>query len=202
MNLIQELENYREQKSLKKADMARLFGVPEQNYNNWVYRNSLPKEQMDKARGILGEETFLNTAPVQIRGWVPLISYVQAGNWSETIDIYEPGYGEKVLPTTVPHSQHTFALRVEGASMTRPAGMAGPSFPDGIIIYVDPDKEARIKDYVVARFNVNQATFKQLMLEEGRPVLVPLNPDRNAFPIIREEFEIIGKVIDASWGGL
>lgn len=45
-------------------------------------------------------------------------------------------------------------------------------------------------------------TFKQLATEEGRPVLMPLNPDRKQYAVIRNEFTIIGRVIDASWGGL
>ncbi|MDX1489709.1 MAG: S24 family peptidase [Pseudohongiellaceae bacterium] len=50
---IQELENYRAAKSLKKAAMARMFGVESQNYNNWVYRGSLPKEFVEQARAIV-----------------------------------------------------------------------------------------------------------------------------------------------------
>lgn len=138
---------------------------------------------------------------ITIRGWIPLISYIQAGAWSETIDIYEPGYAERVLPTAAPHSKFTFALRVEGWSMTLPVGIPGNSFPPGMIIYVDPERECRPKDLVVARFK-GDATFKQLILDEGRPVLMPLNPDRKEYPIIRDEFELIGKVIDASLGGL
>ncbi|WP_158413409.1 LexA family protein [Haliea salexigens] len=144
-----------------------------------------------------------NIRKTNIKGWIPLISYVQAGQWSEAIDLYDPGYAESVVPTTVPHSKHTFALRVDGPSMTLPDGVNGHSFPAGMVIYVDPEKPAQSGDYVVAKHSGNgHVTFKRLLSEEGRPVLVPLNPDRSAFPVIRDEFEIIGRVIDASWGGL
>lgn len=162
-------------------------------------------DQPPKERHEIGErpEAYKNTTPAEIKGWIPLISYVQAGQWTEAIDLYAPGYAEHVLPTTAPHSLHTFALQVEGASMTLPAGVEGRSFPHGMIIYVDPEKEALPGDYVVARYNGDdRVTFKRLMTEEGRPILVPLNPDRQNYPIIRDEFEVIGKVIDASWGGL
>lgn len=144
-----------------------------------------------------------NTSPAVIEGYVPLISYVQAGEWAEAIDLYEPGFAEQVRATTVPHSMSTFALRVDGDSMTLPAGVQGKSFPHGMIIFVDPERDADIGDYVVAKHNGDgQVTFKRLMTEEGRPVLVPLNPDRVAYPVLRDEFDIIGRVIDASWGGL
>lgn len=141
-----------------------------------------------------------NTSPYVIQGWVPLISYVQAGQWSEAVDLYEPGYAEHVQPTAARHSRHTFALRVDGHSMTLPAGVEGKSFPHGVIIYVDPMRACIPGDYVVARLlATNNVTFKRLGTEEGRPVLIPLNPN---YPIIHDEFEIIGRVIDASWGGL
>jgi len=202
-DLIEKIEEHRIAQGLFKADMARRFNVPDRNYNNWVYRRSLPKEFYEKAREILSsDDGRSNTTPANIQGWIPLISYVQAGEWSEAIDLYEPGYGEKVMPTTVPHSNSTFALRVEGRSMTLPEGVTGISFPHGMIIYVDPEMEARSGDFVVARHGENHVTFKKLMMEEGRPVLMPLNPDSKQYPVIRCEFEIIGKVIDGSWGGI
>jgi len=201
-DLIGKIESVREERGLYKADMARAFGVPEQNYNNWVYRKSLPKEHISRAMEILSDNGKSNTTSASIQGWIPLISYVQAGEWSEAIDLYEPGYGEQVMPTTIPHSKSTFALRVEGRSMTLPEGVTGLSFPHGMIIYVDPEREARTGDFVIARHSSNQVTFKKLMMEEGRPVLMPLNPDSKQYPVIRDEFEVIGKVIDGSWGGI
>lgn len=49
MNLIEDLERYRKENGLKKSEMARMFKVESQNYNNWVYRGSLPKEFYDLA---------------------------------------------------------------------------------------------------------------------------------------------------------
>ena len=50
INWIEKLEEFRANSDLKKADMARIFGVDLQRYNNWVYRNSLPKSFYEKAR--------------------------------------------------------------------------------------------------------------------------------------------------------
>jgi phage repressor protein C with HTH and peptisase S24 domain len=55
MNLIAELEQHRKRNGLQKSDMAGLFGVPDQNYNNWVYRGSLPKDRYQSALKILGK---------------------------------------------------------------------------------------------------------------------------------------------------
>jgi len=139
----------------------------------------------------------------EIKGYIPLISWVQAGCWEEAIDLYALGDYEKTLPTVVSHSKSTFALRIEGDSMTAPAG-TGKSFPEGMVIYIDPERRGGVTtgDYVVARLNgTTKVTFKQLSSEEGQPVLKALNPSPS-YPILRDEFTIIGRVIDASWGGL
>lgn len=55
MDIIDKLETWRTNNSHTKAHMARIFGVPEQNYNNWVYRGSLPKSQYTIAQNLLSE---------------------------------------------------------------------------------------------------------------------------------------------------
>ena len=49
ITLIERVEKARKAQSLIPADMARYFGVNPQNYNNWIYRNSLPKKYYDTA---------------------------------------------------------------------------------------------------------------------------------------------------------
>lgn len=67
MNLIADLERYRKNAGLQKSDMARLFGVPDQNYNNWVYRGSLPKDQYQTAFTILGNRVARENRFVSVR---------------------------------------------------------------------------------------------------------------------------------------
>ena len=53
-DLLLLLEKYRKDRGISKTDMAKAFGVVPQNYNNWTYRGSLPKEHIKKASQILG----------------------------------------------------------------------------------------------------------------------------------------------------
>jgi SOS-response transcriptional repressor LexA len=108
-----------------------------------------------------------------LRGTVPLISWVQAGDWQTVIDNLQPGQGERI-DTTYRPKRHTFALRVRGDSME-------PKFPDGCIIIVEPDAPAEPGSYVIVRQNGDEATFKQLMHDGGRRYLKPLNP---RYPIL------------------
>lgn len=134
-----------------------------------------------------------NTAPgPDIRGLVPLISWVQAGTWSEAMDLYAPGDGEGWFACPNGHGPSTFALRVEGDSMT---AAHGSSVAAGSIIFVDPEQAGGVNngDLIVARLcGSNEVTFKRFVVDAGRVFLQPLNP---LYPPIYDEFEIIGLVI-------
>ncbi|MPS98579.1 MAG: hypothetical protein E2581_08770 [Pseudomonas sp.] len=107
---------------------------------------------------------------------VPLISSVQAGNWSDIVDRFQPGDAERWLPCPVRHGPGTFCLAVEGESMSNPG--VRPSYEPGDIIFVDPGRAAQPGDRVVVRLdNQQQATFKQYLEEDGRKFLRALNPD-------------------------
>jgi SOS-response transcriptional repressor LexA len=127
----------------------------------------------------------------EIRGMVPVISWVRAGSWDEAHDPLQPGDGDEWLPCPVRHSKHTYALRVDGDSMT---AMSGRSYPEDCIIFVDPEQRACVPgDRVIAKLNGDsKVTFKQLASDGGRLYLRPLN---QLHPPIWEPFRIIGKVI-------
>lgn len=124
----------------------------------------------------------------QVRGVVPLISWVSAGQWREVIDALEPGGAEEWIETTAPILRHTFALRVSGDSME-------PDFPAGVFIVVEPDIDPQQGDFVIAR-NGDEATFKQLVKDGADWYLKPLNP---RYPIkpLESPCKIIGVVREA-----
>ena len=115
----------------------------------------------------------------EIKGRVPLISWVQAGEFSQVVDNFHPGDAEEWVETTVPIHQHTYALRIRGDSMTNPHGE--PTFPDGSVIVVEPDAigdlPQMLGQYVIVKRNGDgEATFKKLVQDAGRYYLKPLNP--------------------------
>lgn len=136
-----------------------------------------------------------NAAAAYMVSRVPLVSWVQAGTWSTIEDPYPRGAAEEWIPVYERIGRTAFALRVEGDSMTNPAGF--PSFPPGTIIIVDPEVEARSGHFVIARLDdEDAATFKQLMIEGAHTYLMPLNP---RFPRIDVDrpMTICGVVVDA-----
>jgi len=78
-----------------------------------------------------------------------------------------------------------FLLRVRGDSMIG-AGI----MPDDVVV-VRRQAVAASGDIVVALLG-EEATVKALVADEGTPVLMPANP---AYQPIREEFQVIGRVI-------
>lgn len=126
-----------------------------------------------------------------IKGRIPLISGRQAGMWTEAVDIYEPGYAERWLPILKSNSEHTFALRVTGDSMT---ARFGKSYPEGCIVFVDPDqRNPENGDRIVAKLaGSDEVTLKVFTQEAGRRWLRPLN---DSYPPIYDEFTVVGKVV-------
>ena len=102
--------------------------------------------------------------PVVLRQ-IPLLSWVQAGSWSEVI----PGV-EETIPVAGNFGRNVFALRVRGDSME-------PKFPDGCTIIVEPDLAADTNSFVVVQINSgSEAMFKQLVRDGARVFLKALNP--------------------------
>lgn len=109
------------------------------------------------------------------KGLIPLISWVQAGAWSEAVDLYAVGDAEDWLPCPANHGPRCFALRVRGESMFDPHGRR--SFREGDIVFVDPERQAENGSLVIAKLTDSQeATFKQLVIEDEKRYLKALNP--------------------------
>ncbi len=144
--------------------------------------------------GEAGKPSPQNTEPgPDIRGKVPLISWVQAGDWCHAADPHLPGDADRWLDCPVSHSSNTFALRVRGDSMTAPHGNTR-TYPEGCIIFVDPQQRTPNNgDRVVACLaGTDEVTFKVYKNEDGRQWLQPLNPSHEP---IRQSFHILGTVL-------
>lgn len=151
------------------------------------------KNLMDQAR----KEHDENVEPgPDFRGKLPLISWVQAGEWSDIVDNFAPGDAEDWIPCPFSHGQNAFVLRVAGESMYDPTGPK--SYAPGDFIAVDPAREAQNRSMVVVKLiDDNKATFKQLIVDpDGTKMLKALNPNwPKQFIEINGNARIVGVVI-------
>lgn len=145
----------------------------------------VPKEYL-----LLGEPSKSALSSGAPGSRVPLLSWVQAGDWcfdecAMDFDSAQEGY-----PCPIPHGANSYALKVAGVSMFNPHG--SKSFNDGDIIFVDPDAPYSSGSLVVARLlSDNSATFKQLVIDEsGRMHLRALNPSWHE-PIISVDSDAV-----------
>lgn len=126
---------------------------------------------------------------------VPLISYVQAGCWTEASDAATVGDGFEYLLTDLELSGSAFALEIQGESML-------PEFRPGDRVIVDPEIQPQPGDCVVAMNGGQEATFKKYrprgIDERGDTVfeLVPLNEDFAPMRSDQTPIRIVGTMME------
>lgn len=144
------------------------------------------------------DEAWANVRRIEVQpkyqNSFPLLSSVQAGAWSEAVEPYRLDEISHWYETTERASERSFWLEVEGDSMTSATGV---SFPEGTLVLVDTEKDYQNGSLVVAKLtDVNNATFKKLVIDAGQKYLKPLNTAYQMMPI-NGNCRIIGVVIDA-----
>lgn len=152
----------------------------------------LPRGWMDGISGCSSDEKH----SVAVNKY-PLFTTVQAGAFTTTSESYTEQDAKAWIETSKKAGRRSFWLEVEGASMTAPAGNR-PSFPEGMLILVDPDQDVEVNDFCIARINGNEFTFKKLIRDGGVNYLQPLNPQ---FPLLTcgDGCTFVGKVIMSQW---
>lgn len=175
---------YQEGKAGRKRIGEDMCEHIERECNVWGWFDNAPSSPAEPS----------NVTPaLDTRGRVPVISWVQAGDWQNAVDNFHPGHAEEWVDITCPQKAHTFALRVKGDSMVSPSG--APSFPEGFILVVEPEMDFAPGDFVVAMNGDEEATFKQIVKDGGDWYLKPLNPNYRMKPL--GNAKIVGVVREA-----
>lgn len=181
-----KISSRRKELGLSQADLARAIGVSRGSVNKWEKGDiSIKGDNLSALARILkcdvnwllnGQGSLTSnsseisnvTAGPELQGLYPVISWVQAGDWTA---IHEINVLDAIhYPCPVKCSDKTFLLKIQGMSMS-------PKFDEGDLIFVDPAVEPINGKYVVARLDdENEATFKQLIIEGGHKFLKAANP--------------------------
>ncbi|HCB1929587.1 TPA: LexA family transcriptional regulator [Proteus mirabilis] len=200
----ERLKSIRESRRLSQAQLAKLCGYSAAsrigNYELGERKISADDAiVISEALGISPAELMFGSQSEQvIKNYeYPLFTKVQAGAFSTEFNSYTQKDAVSWIPTAKKASERSFWLEVEGQSMTAPPG-GKPSFPEGMLILVDPEEEVEFGDFCVARLLNDEFTFKRLIREGGVEYLEPLNPRYDLIPI-NGNCTIIGKVIKSQW---
>lgn len=200
MDIANRVKKLRKALDLTQHQLAELVGVAQNSIQKLEKGDTKnPRNIEALARALQCTPEFLqfgisenknnNVMPgPTIKNTAPLISWVQAGSWSEITEI--KAYDAERFMCPVNCSDLTFVLKVQGISME-------PKFDEGDLIFVDPEAECIHGSYVVARLDDdNQATFKQLIIENGHKFLKAANPNwpEQLIPI-NGNCTLVGKVI-------
>lgn len=127
---------------------------------------------------------------------IPLISYIQAGQWTGIDDFRETCGDYEYILTDLDISDDAFALEIKGDSMT-------PDFLEGDVVIIDPNEPPHAGEFVAAINGNYEATFKKYRpLGEvdnfGREhfELIALNPDYPKLSTLKQEIRIIGTMVE------
>ena len=217
MSIHTRIKSQRAVSGMTQEALAKLLGVNRVSVSQWERGDTSPKGDnlinLAKALGVrpewllFGEGSaisesatagYRNVEPAVIPqgGRVPILSYVQAGNWREMCE-QATGFDGNVeyVTASVDIGPRGFGLWLRGNSMT-------PQFNEGDLVIVDPDEQPRPGDFVVAKNGSDEATFKKYrprgIDENGQEVfeLVPLNDDYPPMHSDRQHIEIIGVMVE------
>ncbi|MDI9092547.1 MULTISPECIES: LexA family transcriptional regulator [Providencia] len=200
----ERLKSIRESRGLSQAQLAKLCGYSAAsrigNYELGERKISADDALViSEALGVSPAELMFGDRSDQVVSnyEYPLFSKVQAGAFTENSNAYTRSDAIAWIPTAKKASDNAFWLEVEGHSMTAPQG-GRPSFPEGMLILVDPDQDVDFGDFCIARLHGDEFTFKRLIRESGQDYLEPLNPRFDLIPI-NGNCQIIGKVVKSQW---
>lgn len=217
MSIHVRIKSQRLIRGMTQEALAKLLGVNRVSVSQWERGDTSPKGDnlinLAKALGVrpewllFGEGSaisesatagYRNVEPAVIPqgGRVPILSYVQAGNWREICE-QATGFDGNVeyVTASADIGPRGFGLWLRGNSMT-------PQFNEGDLVIVDPDEQPRPGDFVVAKNGSDEATFKKYrprgIDENGQEVfeLVPLNDDYPPMHSDRQHIEIIGVMVE------
>ena len=200
----ERLKSIRESKGFSQAQLAKLCGYSSASRigNYELGERKISADDALRISEILevspAELMFGSQSEQVISNYqYPLFTKVQAGAFSTEFNSYTQKDAVSWIPTAKKASERAFWLEVEGQSMTAPPG-GKPSFPEGMLILVDPEEEVEFGDFCVARLLNDEFTYKRLSRDGGIEYLEPLNPRFDLIPI-NGNCTIIGKVIKSQW---
>ncbi|HBN7019256.1 TPA: LexA family transcriptional regulator [Escherichia coli] len=195
MKMNERIRARRKELKLTQAVLAKLVGVNRVTVTGWESGDYEPGgSNLQALAAVLKcnphwlisgdgdpEAEVTSFKPTEVFGIkkIPVLSWVQAGEWTETGQSVTADDISEWVYTTANLCDEGFALKVRGDSMTNPNG--APSIPEGSLVVVDPDYgntyDVNGKIVVAQIMGSTEATLKKFVIDGPIKYLVPLNPN-------------------------
>lgn len=226
----QRIRRLREQKGLTQDELAAKIGVTRQAVQKWesegddrtapkrarqenlanvlnitvyelmhggIQQNQHASEPKPNAYLPATNDEVEDGPPLQPRRF-PLISWARAGMWKGTSERFRTDEADAWLQCHKDLGHNGYVLRVKGESMTCPSGPY--SFPEGMLLYVNPNVEPKPGQFVIVRRKDAEATFKRLTIADGSLFLEAINPQwPNRYISLSEDDHFCGVVVHAGF---
>lgn len=201
------IRNRRKELKLTQKDLATaLKGVSHVAISQWESNTTKPNAEniLDLSTVLQCEISWLlrgngesNVVPASIgMTKIPLISYIQAGQWTGIDDFRETCGDYEYILTDLDVSDDAFALEIKGDSMT-------PDFLEGDVVIIDPNEPPHAGEFVAAINGNYEASFKKYrplgeVDQFGREhfELIALNPDYPRLSTLKQEIRVIGTMVE------
>ncbi|MPM33670.1 LexA repressor [bioreactor metagenome] len=184
----EQLRKIRESNNISQKKLGEILFVSQQTVAKWESNKSSPNpETLAKIAEIfkvsIDNLMGVNSGVPRSTGglWIPVLGRIAAGIPIEAIeDIIDYEEIDHDMASTGVY----FGLQIKGDSMA-------PRVLDGDVVIVRQQQEANTGDIVVAIIDGQDATVKQLKMEQGGIALVPWNPTYEVLRFTCEEVKTI-----------
>lgn len=206
-NIGQNIKNLRMQRGLSQKALAELCGW-ESNSRIANYEGSGKTKREPTLSDIQRIAKVLNVSaatlafdefpmpgniPIPIVKGLPILKPNQIGNWPRNKEIVAKDKDISFLHNQLNFGLNCYVYEIEDDSMFNFITHEG--FRKGKQVIADPDKEAEIDDYVIARTKNEKIIFRKL-IEDSSLILSPLNNMGDyAKTVLTDDISICGVVI-------
>lgn len=180
-NIAERIRQRRKELGLTQAELAQAVGCGQGAINNYESgARDNPRDLLQLAAALKVNPQWLKTgdgakdslSPIFPQTKVPLLSWVDAKNWQDTIENLEAGVGEQIL-ITYEARKYTYALQVKD-------DMNSPKFPIDSWLVIEPEEEPVDQKWCIVDDGGDEATCKQLVIDGATRYL---RSDNARFPI-------------------
>jgi SOS-response transcriptional repressor LexA len=175
------------------AELSRMTGLTQVAIRNYMRGLKIPNAQalVKLSRALTTTADYLLTGSPLRPDRIPLLSKIPGGEPAAWTDgEYPAGFGEEYVPRGDVTDQNSFALIVDGDSMS-------PRINSGDIVIISPGTTVTNRSIAAIALNDDDRTLKKVIfLKDNKVLLQPENENYDPLVCDLDSIKIIGRVVE------